>query len=85
MPDVATQPLTWEIDVFVLVRGRVLQLQCYDVSGASLAAVPALRATALGWAERVRAANRGEPHRRGRIAGGAQRPQSPRPRSSRPA
>ena len=85
MPDAATQPLIWEIDVFVLARGRVLQLQCYDVSGAPLSAVPALRATALGWVERVRAANRGELHRRGRIAAGAQRPQSPRPRSSRAA
>jgi hypothetical protein len=69
MPDAPDRPLVWEIDAFVLVRGRLLQFQCYDARGATLAAVPALRATARGWVGRVRAANRGAAHRKGRIGG----------------
>jgi hypothetical protein len=69
MPDAPGLPLVWEIDAFLLVRGRLLQLQVVDLSGAPLAAVPLLRATALGWVDRVRAANRGALHRRGQIGG----------------
>jgi hypothetical protein len=69
MPDAPGQPLVWEIDAFLLVRGRLLQLQCYDVSDAPLAAVPALRGTAIGWVNRVRTANAGESRHRGRISG----------------
>ena len=68
MPDRPDQPLVWEIDAFLLVRGRLLQLQCYDVSGAELAAVPALRETAIGWVNQVRAANEGGTRHQGRIS-----------------
>ena len=67
MPDRPDQPLVWEIDAFLLVRGRLLQLQCYDVSGAGIVAVPALRETAIGWVNQVRAANAGETRHRGRF------------------
>jgi hypothetical protein len=68
MPDAPGQPVVWEIDAFLLVRGRLLQFQCYDAGGAQLAAVPELRETAIGWVSRVRTANAGESRRRGRIS-----------------
>ena len=69
MPDAPGLPLVWEIDAFLLVRGRLLQFQVIDPSDAPLSAVPALRATARGWVDGVRAANVGRGARRGRIGG----------------
>ena len=67
MPDGPGDALTWEIDALVLVRGRLLQLQCFDHGDVPLAVVPALRATTLGWVDRVRAANREPSRGHGRI------------------
>ena len=59
----------WQVDGFILVRGRVVHLYCVDLRGGSLRQLDAMRATTAAWIARVREANRAGA-RRGRVRRG---------------
>jgi len=56
MPDSPAEGLRWKAEAFVLVHGRVLQLECSSPPGRTLDALAGGRATMLAWVASVRAA-----------------------------
>jgi hypothetical protein len=54
MPDSLGASLMWSAEAFVLVRGRVLQLQVAQPAGAGIGQLASARATLLAWIAAVR-------------------------------